>query len=271
MMASMPSVHSQPTAAPSPALARSARPRPDAVLRWQWLALLCLGLGYSAASTVQATDLQPFVASYEAFHNGKAAGTASMRVVRRDDAQWRVDLAIHGNRGFAGIVGLNIEQSTVFDEAGGHFRPLSQSTMRKVALFRRNTVGTYDWQAGTAQWTGDVKRERREAVPLQPGDMSGLLINLALIRDARPGQALHYRFVDAGRIRDHDYQVAAETEAVQVGELSYEAMRVDRTNGGNDETIVWVADGVPTPIRILQREDGQDGIDLRLIEYQGAP
>jgi hypothetical protein len=269
MMASMPSDHPSSPAAFRQASARSARP--TAALRWQWLALLCLGLGYGAASTAQATDLQPFVASYEAFHNGKAAGTASMRVVRRDDAQWRVDLAIHGNRGFAGIVGLNIEQSTVFDEAGGHFRPLSQSTTRKVALFRRNTVGTYDWQARTAQWTGDVKRERREAVPLQPGDMSGLLINLALIRDARPGQALHYRFVDAGRIRDHDYQVAAETEAVQVGELSYEAMRVDRTNGGNDETIVWVADGVPTPIRILQREDGQDGIDLRLIEYQGAP
>lgn len=256
-------------AMPSDRALQPATSRPSLALRWRRLALPCVLLMSGAAA--HATELQPFVASYEAFHNGKAAGTASMRVVRKDDAHWRVDLAIHGNRGFAGIVGLNIEQSTVFDEAGGHFRPLSQSTMRKVAMFRRNTVGTYDWNTGTARWTGDVKRERREAVPLLAGDMSGLLINLALIRDARPGQVLHYRFVDAGRIRDHAYQVAAETEPVQVGELSYEAMRVDRTNGGDDETIVWVADGVPTPIRILQREDGQDGIDLRLIEYQGAP
>ena len=33
----------------------------------------------------------------------------------------------------------------------------------------------------------------------------------------------------------------------------------------------WVASGVPTPVRILQRTDGEDAIDLRLIEYQGTP
>ena len=47
-------------------------------------------------------------------------------------------------------------------------------------------------------------------------------------------------------------------------------LRVSRSNGGNDETIFWVADGVPTPVRILQRENGEDGVDLRLIEYQGV-
>jgi len=58
---------------------------------------------------------------------------------------------------------------------------------------------------------------------------------------------------------------------VTVEDLSYSALRVSRSNGGNDETIFWVADGVPTPVRILQREDGQDGVDLRLVEYQGVP
>ena len=47
-------------------------------------------------------------------------------------------------------------------------------------------------------------------------------------------------------------------------------MRVARSNGGNDETIFWVANGVPTPVRILQRENGQDTLDLRLVEYQGV-
>ena len=32
----------------------------------------------------------------------------------------------------------------------------------------------------------------------------------------------------------------------------------------------WVASGVPTPIRILQRKDGEDEIDLRLVEYRGV-
>ena len=101
--------------------------------------------------------------------------------------------------------------------------------------------------------------------------MSALLMNLAVIRDAAPGKQLDYRVVDNGRIREYQYAVSPEPENVTVEDLSYSALRVSRANGGNDETIFWVADGVPTPVRILQRENGQDGVDLRLVEYQGAP
>lgn len=223
------------------------------------------------ATPVAGHALQPFVANYEAWYGGKPAGTASMRLTRDDAAaRWRVDLGIRGDRGFAGVLGLNLEQSTVFDEANGIYRPLSQSTVRKAAvLFNRRITGTYDWRENTAQWTGDIKKERRDPVPIRYGDMSGLLINLAVIRDAEPGRQLSYRFVDGGRVRDYEYRVAGQTEPVTVSELRYEAMRVERTNGGNDETIFWIADGVPTPVRILQRENGEDAVDLRLIEYQG--
>ena len=236
-------------------------------------ALLCVAVSGRAAAQSPATGaraLQPFVASYEAWYEGKPAGTATMRLVRDDQAsRWRVDLGIRGNRGLAGIVGLNLEQSTVFDVANDIYRPLSQSTVRKALLFDRRITGTYDWHSQTARWTGDIKQERREPVPIRYGDMSVLLINLAVIRDAEPGRALSYRFVDGGRVRDYGYRVAGQTEPVSVAELSYEAMRVERTNGGNDETTFWIADGVPTPVRILQREDGEDAVDLRLIEYQG--
>jgi hypothetical protein len=80
---------------------------------------------------------------------------------------------------------------------------------------------------------------------------------------------LHYRFVDGGRARDHAYQVASTPEPMSAGELNFQTLRVARTNGGNDETLFWVAEGVPTPVRILQREDGEDAIDLRLIQYEG--
>ena len=225
----------------------------------------------SAQAAQPAHALQPFLASYEAWYDGKPAGTATMRLVRDDAAaRWRVDLTIRGDRGFAGVMGLNLEQGTVFDIANGIYRPLSQSTVRKAAIvFNRKVTGTYDWHNNTAQWTGDIKKERRDPVPIRYGDMSGLLINLAVIRDAEPGRQLSYRFVDGGRVRDYEYRVAGQTEPVTVSELRYEAMRVERTNGGNDETIFWIADGVPTPVRILQRENGEDAVDLRLIEYQG--
>jgi hypothetical protein len=34
--------------------------------------------------------------------------------------------------------------------------------------------------------------------------------------------------------------------------------------------VIWVARNVPTPIRILQRENGEDTYDLRLVEYRGV-
>ena len=234
-------------------------------LRLPLLGLLLAGL----AAPAQA--LEPFVASYQAYNEGKLAGNASMKVTPRAGDQWQIDLNVKGTRGFARLAGLNIEQSTVFDTAGGQFRPLSQATVRRAVFMGRKMVGTYDWNARTAQWQGDIKKERRAPLPLQPGDVSALLMNLAVIRDAAPGKQLDYRVVDNGRIREYQYTVAAEPENVTVEDLSYSALRVSRSNGGNHETIFWVADGVPTPVRILQREDGQDGIDLRLVEYQGAP
>jgi hypothetical protein len=168
------------------------------------------------------------------------------------------------------VTGLNVQQSTLFDSNGANLRPLTQSTVKRAFLSSRKSVGVYDWNTRSARWTGDVKKTRAAPIALQDGDMSGLLIDLAVIRDAEPGRTLHYRFVDDGRARAHTWVVAPQTEGISVGELSYDAMRVERNEDGGDQTILWVARGVPTPIRNLQREDGKDATDLRLIEYKGA-
>ncbi len=226
-------------------------------------------LGALALASLPALALEPFVATYQAYNAGKLAGSAKMQVVQ-NGGRWRVDLGIRGTRGFARLAGLNIEQSTVFDTVGETYRPLSQGTVKHALFSGRKISGTYDWNTLSALWQGDVKKSRSAPVPLREGDMSALLMNLAVIRDAEPGKSLSYRVVDDGRVREYRYAVAEQTEIVAVDDLSYDAMRVARINGGNDETIFWVASGVPTPIRILRRENGQDTIDLRLVEYQGV-
>jgi len=232
--------------------------------------LRALLFGTLAIASLPAMALEPFVATYQAYNQGKLAGAATMQVVQTEGPRWRVDLGIRGTRGFARLAGLNIEQSTVFDTTGEQYRPLSQATVKHAVFTGKKISGVYDWQARSARWQGDVKKTRTAAIPLQDGDMSTLLLNLAVIRDAQPGKALNYRVVDNGRARDYQYAVAAQSEIVNVDDLSYDAMRVARTNGGNDETIFWVANGVPTPVRILQRENGRDTLDLRLVEYQGV-
>lgn len=228
----------------------------------------------TAQDANQPWALAPFTATYEAWYKGKRAGDATLQVVHREGNQWRLDLEIRGERGVASLLRLNIQQSTVFDVTdtgtGILLRPLSQSTVRKAVFGDKQQTGAYDWRNNTAQWEGKVDKDRRAPVPLKQGDMSSLLLDLAIMRDAKPGAALDYRVVDNGRARQYQYAVAAQTEIVPVGELSYDAMRVARTNGGDREQIFWVASGVPTPVRMLQRDDGEDAIDLRLIDYQGV-
>ena len=215
--------------------------------------------------------LAPFVASYQAYNAGSLAGSAVMRLVKRGGDLWRIDLDVKADAGVAGLAGVTMQQSTAFrSDDGLSYLPLGQSTVRSAVFSKKKATGVYDWTSHLARWSGDVKDTRKAPVSLQNGDLSTLLLNLAVIRDAQPGRNLNYRLVDDGRARQHAYAVAGQNENIAVGELSYDALRVTRTNGGNDETIMWVASGVPTPVRILQREDGKDKLDLRLVQYQGA-
>lgn len=66
------------------------------------------------ASTWTPPPLQPFVATYQAFYRGKEAGDATMQVSHGEGSQWRIDMSVRGRKGFASILGLNLEQSTVF-------------------------------------------------------------------------------------------------------------------------------------------------------------
>src|SRR5687768_6535454 len=141
--------------------------------------LLCCVL---ASFSAPASALEPFVANYQIFNEAKPLGEATMQVVPdANPAHWRTDLDFRGTKGRMGQANANAQQSTVFDVVGdGVYRPLSQSTVRKAIFVGRKMVGTYDWNTRTAQWTGDVKKKRQVPVPLKDGDMSGLLINLAI-------------------------------------------------------------------------------------------
>ncbi|MGH8086298.1 MAG: DUF3108 domain-containing protein [Lysobacter sp.] len=224
----------------------------------------------TAEAPKPAPVLQPFVANYVVYKAGKPLGEATMQLVRQQPPRWRVDLVMRGTRGLFGLAGINAEQSTVFDLIGETYRPLTQATVNKSIFTRKQTIGIYDWRSDAARWQGETKEHRRGPIALQPGDMTGLLINLAVIRDAEPGDTLQYRFVDDGRTRTHTYVVADRLESITVGDLSYKAMKATRAKDDNEETVIWVARNVPTPIRILQRENGEDTYDLRLVEYRGV-
>ena len=209
-----------------------------------------------------ALAVEPFTADYQVYFQGSPQGAGTMRLARLDGNRWKYSLDIKGTSGMAAIAGADIAQSTTFEVVDGQWRPLAGSDSSKMLFKHSSKTATYDWDAGVARWSGDVKPERAGPVRLRAGDMDAMLLNLALARDVAAGKPLTYRLVDNGRAKQHHFTVAGQ-ESITVDGQSRQATKVVRTDG-DKQTIAWVVDGLPVPARLLQREDGRDELDLRI-------
>lgn len=216
--------------------------------------LTALAAALLATASLPALALEPFTADYQASYMGMQANGV-MTLAKQGGDRWRYSLAIKNQV-------ADLSQSTVFEEKGGQLRPLS-SDDRSVFLIKKKAVtANYDWNTGQATWGGDLKADRRGPVKLQPGDMDALLINLAIARDVNAGKTPSYRMVDEGRAKPMTYRIAGK-EAVTVNGKTEQATKVSRTDGSK-EIVAWIVPDMPVPVRILQRENGQDALDLTI-------
>lgn len=202
----------------------------------------------------QAWAVKPFVADYEASWKGVQAN-AQITLNRGGDNRWNYELSVSNQLGSS-------RQTTVFEEHGGSFRPLSGVDATQVLFKRSQKNATYNWAQREAHWSGDVKADRVGPVKLEDGDLDGMLINLALVRDVAAGKPLSYRLVDNGVARPQRFQNLGK-DTVTVAGQTRTATKVARTSD-DKQVIVWVVDGLPTPARILQRRDGRDELELTL-------
>lgn len=210
--------------------------------------------GALVTASLPALAIKPFSADYTASYMGMQ-GNGRMTLAAAGPGRWKYSLEVTSPL-------ANLSQSTVFEEKGGQWRPLSGNDSSKVLTRKQVKNATYDWGRGVATWTGDVKANRAGPIPLVAGDLDALLINLALVRDAGAGKAMNYRMVEDGRVKQLTYTVAGK-ETIDIGGKNQTATKLVSTNG-DKQTIAWVVDGMPVPARILQRDNGQDAIDLRV-------
>lgn len=210
--------------------------------------------GALVTASLPALAIKPFSADYTASYMGMQ-GNGRMTLAAAGPGRWKYSLEVTSPL-------ANLSQSTVFEEKGGQWRPLSGNDSSKVLTRKQVKNATYDWGRGVATWTGDVKANRAGPIQLVAGDLDALLINLALVRDAGAGKAMNYRMVEDGRVKQLTYTVAGK-ETIDIGGRNQTATKLVSTNG-DKQTIAWVVDGMPVPARILQRDNGQDAIDLRV-------
>ena len=229
------------------------------------LALLLLLFSAQASAA-----LDPFIATYEVWVNGKLQGQSVTTLSRTDGGRWRYEVRMAGTRGMARFLGAEVDQTTTFELRDGRPRPLTATSYSKVMLKTTERSGEYDWSRGEARWSGDLKAERLGPVALEPGDLNGGLINLTLAQDVQarphPGTVIDYRLVDEGRVRDYRYRVETH-EPVSIGDSQRDALRVVR-DAGNRRQIAWVVDGLPVPARVLEERDGKPRYDFRLLKVE---
>ena len=220
-----------------------------------------LALSLAAALAMAASPahaLKPFTAQYEASFKGISAGGAM--TLSRQGQRWTYAMGLRNAM-------ANLSQATVFEEAAGRYRPLGGSDRSTYLMKTRAVVTLYNWKGMQARWTGDVKPQRAGPVAMQPGDMDALLVNLALVRDIGFGRtSMSYRLLENGKAKSMTYRVAGR-EKITVGGRALDTTRVVQS-AGSKQTVVWIAPGVPTPVRIVQREDGSEVFRLQLTSWR---
>ena len=218
------------------------------------IAIGAIAAGLLAVASAPAAAVQAFSADYEANAMGMQ-GNGHMSITAQGNDRWQYSLTIRNSL-------VDLSQSTVFDEQEGWLRPLSSTDLSRLLVKKKAVNTSFDWGKNQATWTGDVKPGRAGPVALQAGDMDALLVNLAIVRDVAAGKPLNYRMVENGSAKPMNYRVVGK-EKITIGGKSRDATKVSRTSGSK-EILVWVVPGMPVPARILQREDGQDSIDLQV-------
>ncbi len=214
----------------------------------------CLALAAASPAFAGEGGLAPFKATYDASYMG-LHGAGTMTLAASGNDRWTYSFKIDSP-----VARLN--QTTVFEANGGQWRPLSNSDSSTFLVKTSHKQASYDWERREARWSGDVKADRRGPVPLRPGDLDAMLVNIAIARDVGAGKPLDYRMVDDGKARQMRYTVLGK-ETVSVAGQQRTATKVARTEGDKQQ-LLWIVDGLPVPARILQRKDGHDEMDLRL-------
>jgi hypothetical protein len=210
------------------------------------------------SAAAPAFALEPFSADYQAKYMGLSAN-GKMSIESQGANRWKYTLRIVHQA-------AQLTQTTVFEDHNGQWRPITGTDASLLLVKRVRRNADYDWSKGEARWAGDVKPERAGPVKLQSGDVDALLMNLALVRDFIAGKPLRYRMVDEGRARDMHFSVAGK-ETINFGGKAHQATKVVNTRG-DKQFIAWIVEGLPVPARILQRKDGKDDIDLKIVSVR---
>ena len=227
-------------------------------------------IGGASQAAPAGPALSPFTAHYAAYMDGEQRGESTIRLERIAGGLWRYSVSVEGTSGMARLAGFEADDRSEFIiDADGSLR-LQRMESRSKALFKtRNVRADFDWERRLATWSGDIKEDRRAPTALTGRAVNGSLLNLALALDAgslQDGDVIDYQMLDRGSSKRVDY-IAQPVASVEVPAGRFDARPLRRDRSDKNRIITaWYSDGLPpTPVRLLQTDDGKPKFELRLL------
>ena len=209
-----------------------------------------------------AAPVPPFSATYEVRRNGDVLGEATITLAR-EGANWRFAAATRGTAGLARIAGVRIDETSHFRYVDGRPETLRYRFDQKTSFNSRQRSADVDAAAGRIAL---VNKGERVEVPFVAGVVDRQLLTLALMQAVAAGRRGEQTLQVLGR-RDIEAQVW-DIEAKEPVEGLGLAWRLERERDTPDgrSTTIWLDDDAGhLPLRIEQREDDGEVIDMRLI------
>lgn len=220
---------------------------------WSLLAALVLLPLLARAGEAPPAELKPFTASFNIVWHGISAGTAQLQLQRLDDGRWSYQSLSTARGLFRLAMPAELRSRSVFSIADGRILPDRFTADDGASSSSKDQDLRFDWTAGRV--TG-IAEKRRVDLPLKPGVLDTMSVQIALMHELLRGNTPRYFvLVDKDRIKDYNYTaVGEETLSTPIGE--YRTLVFRSTRPGSDTgTYFWCAPALGyLPLKVERRE-----------------
>lgn len=218
----------------------------------------------AAVAAPAATPLAPFTAHYRLLQNDQPIGTATLTLARGADGAWTFTTASQGTAGLASLLGASSREVSTFTWTGALPQGLRYDYTLQTALKTRRRDVRFDWRDHAIE----VNDNGTFRFPSQPGAIERHTIPLALAAGLARGET-RFPLPVAVRDRIETQQYAAQGRAsISVPAGTFDATRVERTDGGDGIEAWFDVARLPAPIKI--EESGKHALSL-VLESWSAP
>ncbi|MGA9420884.1 MAG: DUF3108 domain-containing protein [Rhodanobacteraceae bacterium] len=213
----------------------------------------------------EPAPIAPFHAEYSVSRNGSELGRSTLDLHADGEGAWILRSRTEGTSGLAALAGIDVTETSHFRWNNGRPEGLDYDYVQKSALKQRHRHTEFDWKSGEVR-VSEHGRDYR--YPIAPGVIDRHTASVAIAADlARGAHSLVYRVAVKDRVEANHYREQGHEE-VGVPAGHYDAIRVERDDGGRESTS-WFAPSLDwLPVKIEQRSKKGDTITLRLVSFK---